>query len=281
MKAGIGLVLARSLPGQSEPQPAAGEEAAAVALWEQMIEAKGGRERLHGVETLVETMHFPLVFHNPKLKNGADHYVQAIAFPDRIWRWDDERPTVFGMSIWTTNLSTGFHYLVYPGNDVRKSTQLYGETVRLEDTQILLFNETRWVRPKPIRIRADKYIPRSVIALETQWNGLRWDFWISKKDYLPIRILHYTPTICDPKQNHFCHPEHIITSYNDLADYRLEDGIQIPHKSTPPNIIEARPLGFAEHTFILNPHLREDLFSTIPKSEDPSDAWKPREEWDK
>ena len=273
IRASIALMLARSVPGQSErPSPEGAEETAAAALWERMIEAKGGRDRLHGVETLVETIRQHLVLPSPKFKNGDQLYVQAMAFPDRIWRWDDERPTVFGMSIWATNLATGFHYLVYPGNDVRKSTQLLGETVRLEDTQILLFNETRWVRPRPVRIRTDRDIPRGVTVLETQWAGHRWDFWIGRKDYLPLRILKFEPSDRDPLR--------IIVTYHDLEDYRAIDGIQVPHKSSW-RISETKPSSFIPATFILNPHLREDLFSTIPKSEDPSDAWKPREEWAK
>ena len=269
IRAGIGLVLARLLPGQSDSSPASGE-AAAAALWERMIEAKGGRERLHGVETLVETIRKRLVFPSPKFKNGDELYVQAMALPDRIWKWQDARPTVFGMSIDVRNLSTGFRYLVYPGNDVRKLDEVRGETKWLEIAQVTIFNETRWVRPKPVRTRTDKEIPRGVTVLETEWGGNRWDFWIHEKDYLPTRILKYEPASWDS--------HHIIVSYYDLADYRPVEGIQIPHK-TSVRYIESKPMSFTPATFILNPRLREDLFSTIPKSEDPADAWKPREEW--
>lgn len=271
IRTGLGLALACSFPGQSEPAPANEEEVAATALWERMIEAKGGRDRLHGVETLVETIRQHLAFRpSPKFKNGDELYVQAMAFPDRIWRWQDARPTVFGMSIWVTNVSTGFQYLVYPGNDVRKSASLRGEANGLQDAQITIFNETRWVRPKPVRIRTDKEIPRSMTVLETEWDGCRWDFWIQEKDHLPARILKYEPASWDSN--------HIIVSYYDFADYRSVDGIQIPHK-TSVRYVESKPVSFTSATFILNPRLREDLFSTIPRSEDPADAWKPRDKW--
>jgi len=272
IKSGLGFALAHSLSGQSEPPtPTSEEKAAASELWERMIEAKGGRDRLHGVETLVETTRTHLVFPpSPKFKNGDELYVQAMAFPDRIWKWDDARPTVFGMSIDVRNLSTGFRYLVYPGNDVRKLDEVRGETNWLEIAQVTIFNETRWVRPKPVRIRTDREIPRGVTVLETEWDGCRWDFWIQEKDHLPARILKYEPASWDANR--------IIVSYYDFADYRSVDAIQIPHKISV-RYVEGKPVRFTPATFILNPRLRDDLFSTIPRSEDPSDAWRPRDEW--
>ncbi len=270
IRTGLGLALACSFPGQSEPAPANEEEVAATALWERMIEAKGGRERLHRVETLVETVHAHVVFPNPKFKNGDPVLVSAIALPDRIWTWADTGSKLFIPSIQVTNLSTGFHYLVYPGNDARKSPDLRGAVNDLEVTQIVVFNETRWVRPRPVRIRTDKDIPHGVTVLETQWNGNRWDFWISKKDYLPARILKYEPVSWAPNG--------VIISYFDLADYRPVDAIQIPHKSCL-RTREIDSLTFTPFTFSVNPRLRENLFSTIPRSEDPADAWKPRDKW--
>jgi hypothetical protein len=77
------------------------ESLEAKQLWEKLVEAKGGRERLHGVRTMLQTEHSHLSFPNPRFKNGDDYEVRLYAFPDRVWQYYDARPTVFAFRYWS------------------------------------------------------------------------------------------------------------------------------------------------------------------------------------
>src|ERR1019366_3197671 len=75
------------LPIGLQSQQRADSAREATKLWEQMIEAKGGRSALSQIETMVQESHDYLKFHNRKFKDGDQHRGSAFAFPDRRWGW--------------------------------------------------------------------------------------------------------------------------------------------------------------------------------------------------
>src|SRR5258708_20583874 len=73
----------------------------AERLWEQAIEAKGGRKRLYSVNNMVISSFGK----NIRLE---DFFV----FPNRSWSWVDQRPSVLGLNMSMQNWETGKEYFV-------------------------------------------------------------------------------------------------------------------------------------------------------------------------
>src|SRR4051812_47867497 len=75
----------------------------AQALWEQAVAAKGGRERLHDVNSLV-------IFYQQTVRNVLGTVVhrglveRLYVFPDKSWSWDDGLPPPFHLTVSMYNL---------------------------------------------------------------------------------------------------------------------------------------------------------------------------------
>jgi len=234
----------------------------ATKLWEQMIEAKGGRSALSQIETMVIEAHEYLKFHNPKFKYGEEHSVAAFAFPDRMWSWS--KAPVFEGGVQTADLRAGTGYIAYPSGNILKTSDLRGGERSLRDTQLIYFCETQWIKPKPVRVFRDRNIPRNVEAVETDLNGERIEFWIDREDHLPVKIISYRD---------FNHGKGLEPNYTYiLSDYQRMNGIQIPREISASML--SNPPSTSRDMTILNPKLREDLFTSPPRFEDGPDAWK-------
>jgi hypothetical protein len=245
---------------QSQQRADNTEEAARI--WEQMIDAKGGRTQLYQVETMVQETHQHLSFGNPKFQDGDNHIVRAFAFPDHIWDWSIA--PVFGGGIRTADLSAGFGYIGYPNNDIRKTSYLGREKEFLEQAQLVYLNETRWMKPKPVGVLRGKEIPAHIEAIETTVEGQRVDFWIDREDHLPVKIIQYWE---------FEFGAGLKPSYTwNLSDYQQINGIQIPYQVAM-IVLSGRPSTY-RFTTVLNPKLRTDLFTSPPRFEDGPEAWK-------
>jgi len=157
-------------------QPPADSKEAATTIWEQMIDAKGGRKHLYQIETMVQEIHQHLSFHNPRFKDGDSHFVKAFAFPDREWDWS--MAPLFGGRVITANSAEGSGYVGFPDNEVRKTSDIRREKEFIEHAQLVYLNESRWLKPKPVRVLLDRDIPHNVEAIETDLDGERVDFWI-------------------------------------------------------------------------------------------------------
>jgi hypothetical protein len=245
-------------------QPRADSQEAAAKIWEQMIDAKGGRRHLYQIETIVQETHGYWIIFSRKFKSGAERGVTVYAFPDRVWSWYSG--PIFGGSSHVADLSAGIGYYGFPNNDIRKTDDFRGDKQHLKETQLVYFNETQWLKPKLLRTLLGKSIPRKVEAIETDVDGERFDFWIDRKDHLPVKIIQY-----------FQSPYHagLEPGYTwDLSHYQQMNGIQIPRQISF-TVLAGRP-DTGRFMPLLNPKLREDLFTSPPRFEDGPDAWKPK-----
>src|SRR4029077_9000352 len=89
----------------------------AQALWQQMIAAKGGREKLAAIRSIELTEHGKLL----KLgrwwvkKNTETRHVTLYVLPDRVWDWSDEGASVLVLKLTVCNLAWGLTYSAIPG----------------------------------------------------------------------------------------------------------------------------------------------------------------------
>ena len=235
-----------------------------MRIWEAMILAKGGRERLYKIQTMVQEDNTYTRFANPKFPNGNIHFVRAFAFPNFEWDWVDSGKTIFGSHVITADLTAGLGYIGFPDGETRQSSALGRERGFLRSAQLVYLNETRWLQPKPVRVLTGKDISRGVDAIETILSGARVDFWISRADHLPVKIIDYIYN----KYTKVLEPGYTY----DFADYQEIQGIRIPGLVTT-TLTVGPPHKIRENT-ILNPKLRDDLFTTPPRFADGPDAWK-------
>ncbi len=229
-----------------------------------MIGAKGGRKHLYQIESMVQDTHGYWIILSRKFKSGAERSVTVYAFPDRVWSWYSW--PIFGGSAQIANLGAGIGYFGFPNNDIRKTDDFRASQQGLKETQLVYFNETQWLKPKLLRALPGKGIPRKVEAIETDLDGERVDFWIDREDHLPVKIIQYY-------QSEF--RAGLQPGYTwELSHYQQMNGIQIPYEVSY-SVLSDRP-SIDRFTTLLNPKLREDLFTSPPRFEDGPDAWKPK-----
>ena len=73
----------------------------AERIWEQAIEAKGGRERLYAVRNAVVSSKG--IYRTSRGKDNKIRQEEFYVFPDMFWAWSDYRPDVFGLRVEMVN----------------------------------------------------------------------------------------------------------------------------------------------------------------------------------
>lgn len=235
-------------------------EQEAQKLWEQAITAKGGRGKLRSVKNMVISSRAEYTTHQGKRNSIKQE--ELLAFPDKIWRWEDMRPDLFGLSVEMHNYEAKTAYVLTPDvpkEELRHLTDKYKwEDSTLLNTQVLYFMETSWVKPVPIAALRGEVKKQKVDIVQTQVNGKRVDFALDPVTHLPVRCIFYGML------NGTLSP--IVVT--DLADYVEVNGIKVPQKLTPEN-------GPAYSSQIqINVDYNEGIFVRPTSIEAGPEAWK-------
>lgn len=180
-------------------------------LWERIVEAKGGRERLYQVESL--SISYEYAENSP----SSELYV----FPDKSWMWEDRRKTVFGLNVTSKNFQQGFWYWVV-GHDVPNNAKKLKLTSKAEaefDKPYLVYLlECKWFKPKLVKVSESRLGLRKVFLLEARVDQFRVGIHVDKDSFLPLRIGYYTRETGDDQ-----------FMWYGLDDYREVAGIMLPH----------------------------------------------------
>jgi len=205
----------------------------AERLWELAITAKGGRERLHTVNNLQISTREKVWYGLKRISYIAeDLYV----FPGKYWQWNDQRGSVFGLSIqmynqerdidlWYTDRGDGSGHLARPTDLVHGKAPL----IRLYDVQLRYLMETKWVKPLPVSVQDAKVDGKSVRLVQTIVKGyptkdktdeIRIGFALDQKTYLPVEIVYYHTALSGRE----------FTGKVRLSDYVDVGGIKMPSK---------------------------------------------------
>jgi hypothetical protein len=278
MKLGLfaGLILAGALPLATTQlaAPAAQAEAGpqnAQRLWELMLQAKGGRARLHEVRSIeevdaVKRIGFPPAF-KPGHKDTGSLMVRLFAFPDREWQWYDAGESVFGLSLDVYNLSLGTAYLAWGSDPVRTLSAQKGEDFKLWEAQLVYLSESEWVRPQPVRVITDDKMAKQFDIVETHFDGdyFRADFLLDKRTHLPARMVTY-------RRNNGRGLRPILTETYEFLKYVSIDGVIIPSPWAFELITGDRPVA-CNFQVRLNVPYREEAFTTPPSVAAGPYAW--------
>jgi hypothetical protein len=229
------------------------KEEIAQRLWEQMISAKGGRERIRNVHTVLQR-EVPR-YRSITFRDGKARWDTLYGLPDRFWEWYDSR--IFGFWPDVSNFKQNVHYfrrydLTYmdPANPNGRGLDF------LRRIQLIYLNQTDWLKPQPIRVLKGLGIPRNVDAIQTMADGARADFYLNRRTHLPAAIIDYRGFALrnDPSGGH----RYV------LSHYELINGILTP-----------TDVDGELYEIAFNPVYREDTFTTAAYAEEGPEGWTP------
>jgi hypothetical protein len=233
----------------------------AERLWELAIAAKGGRERLYAVRNLQMSTreHY---WHMLKRFRYIEESLHV--FPDKAWGWNDQRDSIFGLSIQVRNLEDSINW-AYSDRGKGGSINPIMEGGRgmksgFIDFQLLYFMETKWVKPVPVSVERGEVGRHDVNIVHTRVNEYprgseHVAFALDRKTHLPLQIIHYTVT----------HGKEYSGSPR-LSDYVDVDGIKMPTK-----------VGTIKRTYRINVEYDPQIFERKPDVSAGIEAWKKKE----
>jgi hypothetical protein len=120
---------------------------------------------------------------------------ELYVFPDMLWSWTDYRPAVFGLLVRMYNYDTKTKYIITDGEPNHPAepfteNELAGRGFPI--TQLMYLMESKWLKPKPVKVTTERIGFRVVDVVQTEVDGLRYDFAIERKTHLPIRFTFYS-----------------------------------------------------------------------------------------
>lgn len=248
----IGAILVlcqpRSVTAHQSPQY---NREKAQKLWEVAITAKGGRDRLREVSSL-------LIWYEETSRNflgmaiHTGHVESLYVFPDKVWAWDDGLPPPFRLTVGVMDLDTDFACRV---RDESKSpmcgnARKLGSRDGIDQAQYLYLMETKWIKPTPISVRQDRIELKTVDVLETHLEDKRIIYFLNGKTHLPQRVDVFSGNSKRARLS------------LEFSEYVNVNGIQMP--GTQKN---------GRMNFILNPQYDEAVFRRVPLISAGPKAW--------
>ena len=251
---GIRIVLCGQVRVAAEQNSQDGSRQRAEALWEQAVVAKGGRERLQQVNSL-------LISYQETVRNSLGIVVhrglveRLYVFPHKSWSWDDGLPPPFHLTVSMFNLERNISCTIYSGARSPKCTEpknaasFFNQSEGPARVQYLYLLETKWIRPLPVRTTKHWIGLKTVDVVQTQVAGRRVDYYLDRKTHLPQRIIT------------FFESGRVWEIYN-FSDYIKINGIQMPSVQKKGKI-----------NFQINPAYAESIFTHPPSIEAGPKAW--------
>ncbi|MEE9235068.1 MAG: hypothetical protein V3U28_06505 [Candidatus Acidoferrales bacterium] len=251
------LPLARAqTPQQIESQSTVRQQAEEV--WEQAIAAKGARERLYEVRNLVISEYF---------QRKERRYESFYVFPNKLWYWVDDRPSVLGLNISVYNVDSGQAWLITRVDNYQPVSFQIPEGgnatfnfYRIR-AQLCFLLETRWVKPVPIKVEKERigWKKFDVLHAEVEAYGERSYvvFYFDPETHLPSKVGF--KDVEDAKYYYWVY----------MSDYVEISGIQMPRK-----VGYYRGPARIPITFQFNVEYDEQVFEQPPTVDAGPEAWK-------
>lgn len=261
MKALCGCALAALILGATLfVQPAPGQKQSgsidvsrARLLWDEMIAAKGGREKLNQVSDLVVRMRtdcpndeaMVLKYFFWKRVSTETLWV----FPDRFYFVTlgvAEDPGDANFNLYNGDARKFWSF--FPGmktpREFSSEASLKFAKNRVLRAQIMYLGETRWVKPAPVGYSRQRIHLRAVDVVHTRLDDISADFYLDRQTHLPLKVatnLSFGGQVLHSSQGYV------------LSDYTSISGIRFPLKM-------AAGLCRAQLGYDVNASLRSELF---------------------
>jgi hypothetical protein len=251
----IGLVSATAgTSGSSRQQKSSLEEARRI--WEQAIAAKGGHERLYAVQNMAVSTEGDYLTSSGKRNKVSTKAL--FVFPNKVWRWIDYRPDVFGLTVEMYNFDKGISYTVTPADTSPRLRSIPSSETSMAHTYGLLsyLLETSWMKPTVIGLSTAKIGSRTVDVVHTTLRNnveggpsenRQIDFAFDRETHLPIRVIYF----------HMRDGKEVPDLAENLSDYTEVCGIKVPTKRVVDN-------STTRITIQINVKYNEDIFVKPP-----------------
>ncbi len=249
-------ILAGHITAQSTTQTPDSNRARAIALWEEVIRAKGGRERLHAVENLQIVSKVKV---EAPTSLGLMETRRLYVLPDRAWLRASSaafpgglEATIFSIDrrLCTVKITPSEANL--PGGS---PCSLPGWSAHLIQDPVMYLLETKWIQPKVLGSRAQRSGDRQVDVIEVEVTRMRVDYYLDSKTRLPFKVVINKSA---GTAQLAAHPKMTIK----FSDYASVDGIQMPRSIVRESAVRpslpTRDTELAEYSF--NVDYDESLF---------------------
>lgn len=238
----------------------------AAEVWERMIEAKGGRERLHEIDVyfMAETEAGWSLFR----RRRYEHYVLA-SLPDKQWGWHDYGSPfeARGVSVvdWVTGIVTGES--AYDDFVVRtmplEERAIWGRYRR----EALYLLETKWKKPVVSNCVA---LPEGGYTIDADFDEAQYRYHLPPREFLPNVVEWWE--IDGPRRDS---GKGLAVQYW-FSDYTDVGGVMMPRQQVfRPSSRE--DVGVRHNLcFEWNPEYDTRIFEMPPSFDAGPDAWRPK-----
>jgi len=227
----------------------AAHAADARAIWEQAIEAKGGRNSLRGVQSLA-------IYMTPAAVVLAGPPANWLCvFPDRYFEWEGGRGMARSIVV---NGAAGRIAMDANGQPRAAWALTALERDRLTLNQILYLLETAWLQPEPLAVKPAHLHKYNVLTVSA--GGRTFDLSLNDS-FLPERIVSRKA-------------EHSKTKYDYQMDhYRRFQGIALPTRVVS---VEGNRERIWDVDYEINAKYNPKLFDRMPDLNDGPEPWRRR-----
>jgi hypothetical protein len=222
-------------------------------LWEKVLVAKGGRERLRKITNLYVAAD----------QGQGYRQLTLTVFPD--YRFDfSYDPKRENTAIEVSNARKGIVWWQV-SNEAKPRKYEVEDVYRNLLPQVIYLLVTSDVDPVPLRLRKEWMGVKRVDVIEVEAQGLRVDYYIDPKTHLPLRVVSPQGLRARNKGN----MDHIVT----LDDYAALDGVMMPHKATHTFTYSSERL-VERLKFEINAAYDPQVFEQAPTPRTSVEAWR-------
>jgi len=243
----------------------------AEMLWEEAIQAKGGRTRLHSLENFLISSTIDV---NAPSKRVDVTTERLYAMPGKAWLY--ELTPAYDVSLEATVINTERNLCMVTLAPVGLTQSVPGLSVcvptiwseRLVQDPVIYLMETNWVRPVPVNTRTEGKGKKQQDVIETEVGKLRVDFYLDRKTHLPAKLI---------TDEYFGDPgltAHMAQMFT-FEDYADVDGIQMPRR------VVREPLGISfvrrdteQAKYKFNVAYKEEIFNFPVTKKAKAGDWK-------
>ena len=212
----------------ADDKPVDANRERAEMLWEEAIQAKGGRTRLHSIESFVISSTIDVNAPAQRVDVIAEH---LYAMPGKAWIWEYTADFDTSLEATVINMERNLCMVTLAPVGAMHSVPPLSFCVptiwsqRLVQDPVIYLMETNWVRPTPVSTRTEGKGKKQQDVIQTQVGQLRVDFYLDGKTHLPAKLIT-DEYFGDPGLT--AHMGQMIT----FEDYADVDGIQMPRRVT-------------------------------------------------
>ena len=226
----------------------------APVLWEQMLLAKGGRDKLHDIRIVVMS-----------LRSRGSEFEIVMRPPSTFWWWT-KGPGNFGPSIRVWNAPKELFWSE-SGEKADRTIDLRAKLAmvdwdnhqQIERDVAAFFLETALVQPKPVAVRRAS---TTTAYLEVSLPRLKNATYTVDLKTADVMAFHWTETSQTPTIDSNTAPRRY-----DFQGRRVVNGIQLPTRVRWSS-------SWQEATFQINPNVDPRMFETAPVGVTSRDDWR-------